>query len=80
MTDFLLNHQHDPDECETAFAAWRSFDSPLRGVPAPSTCLAGGHRIWWQVEADDEAAALALLPDFVASRTEVTAVRYVEVP
>jgi hypothetical protein len=80
MPDLLLQHQHDPGECETAFAAWRSFDSPLRGRPVPSTCLAGGHRIWWSVEAADEAHALALLPDFVAARTEVTAVRYVEVP
>jgi hypothetical protein len=80
MSDFLLQHRHEPGECETAFAAWRSFDSPLRGRPAPSTCLAGSHRIWWLVEADDESAAFALLPDFVASRTEVTAVRYVDVP
>jgi hypothetical protein len=80
MSDFLLQHRHEPGECETAFAAWRSFDSPLRGRPAPSTCLAGGHCIWWLVGADDEAAALALLPEFVAARTTVTAVRYVEVP
>jgi hypothetical protein len=80
MSDFLLQHRHDPGECETAVAAWRSFDSPLRGRPAPSTCLAGGHRIWWLVEAADADAALAQLPDFVAARTEVTSVRYVEVP
>jgi hypothetical protein len=80
MSDFLLQHRHDPGECETAFAAWRSFDSPLRGLAVPSTCLAGGHRIWWSVEAPDEAAALALLPDFVASRTEAIAVRLVKVP
>jgi len=80
MSDFFLQHQHDPGECETAFAAWRSFDSPLRGRSALSTCFAGGHRIWWRVEAPDEASALALLPEFVASRTEVTAVRFVEVP
>jgi hypothetical protein len=80
MPDFFLQHRHDPGECESAFAAWRSFDSPLRGDSAPSTCLAGGHRIWWLVEAPDAAGALALLPDFVAARTEAIAVRYVEVP
>jgi hypothetical protein len=80
MPAFFLQHEHDPSECEPAFAAWRSFDSPLRGSSAPSTCLAGGHRIWWSVEAADAAGALALLPDFVASRTEVTEVRYVDVP
>jgi len=80
MSDFFLQHKHDPSECDSAFAAWRSFDSPLRGSSAPSTCLAGGHRIWWLVEATDAAGALALLPEFVAARTEVTAVRYVELP
>jgi hypothetical protein len=80
MSNFLLQHRHDPGECEAVFAAWRSFDSPLRGHPVPSTCLAGGHGIWWWVEAPDEAGALALLPEFVASRTEAIAVRYVEVP
>jgi hypothetical protein len=80
MSDFLLQHHHDPGECESAFAAWRSFDSPLRGSSAPSTCLAGSHRIWWLVEAPDADSALALLPDFVASRTEATSVRYVAVP
>lgn len=80
MSDFLLQHRHDPSECDSAFAAWRSFDSPLRKSSAPSTCLAGGHRIWWLVEAPDAAGALALLPDFVADRTEITSVRYVEVP
>ena len=80
MPHFLLQHRHEPGECETTFAAWRSFDSPLRGRPAPSTCLAGDHRIWWRVEAEDEAAALGLLPEFVAARTEAISVRYVAVP
>jgi len=80
MSNFMLQHRHDPSECETAFAAWRSFDSPLRGSAVPSTCLAGGHRIWWCVEAPDEAGALALLPEFVASRTEAIPVRYVDLP
>lgn len=80
MSNFMLQHRHDPSECETAFAAWRSFDSPLRGSTAPSTCLAGDHRIWWCVEAADEAGALALLPEFVASRTEAIPVRYVDLP
>ena len=80
MPNFLLEHQHSPEECETAFAAWLSFDSPLRGHSAPSTCLAGGHRIWWTVEASDEDDALAQLPDYLASRTEVIRVRDVVVP
>lgn len=54
--------------------------STARGLSAPSTRLAGGHRIWWSVEAPDEALALALLPVFVARRTEAIAVRHVKVP
>jgi hypothetical protein len=80
MNNFLLTHKHQPGECEATFAAWHGFESPLRGIPAPSTCLAGNHRIWWWVEAADESDALAQLPDYVAERTEATRVRPVEIP
>ena len=80
MPQFLLQHRHAAAECAAAFAAWRGFDSPLRHHDAPSTCLAGGHAVWWQVEAHDHRAALALLPAFVASRTEAVAVRDVRIP
>jgi hypothetical protein len=80
MPNFLLQHQHSPEECETAFAAWLSFDSPLRGRSAPSTCLAGGHRIWWWVEAPGEDEALAQLPGYLATRTEAIPVRFIDVP
>ena len=45
MTIFLLQHEHEPDDCATAFAAWTGFDSPLRHKAAASTCLAGGHAV-----------------------------------
>jgi hypothetical protein len=80
MAFFILHHRHEPLECAAAFAAWTGFCSPLRHCPAPSTCLAGGHAIWWQVEAPDGGAALALLPHFVAKRTVTTEVREVEIP
>lgn len=80
MPVYLLHHRHDPDECAAAFAAWQGFDSPLRHRPAPSTCLAGGHEIWWQVEAPDDSDALALMPRYVAERTRPIAVRDVEIP
>ena len=80
MNDFFLNHQHQPAECEASFAAWHGFESPLRGNPAPSTCLAGDHRIWWRVRARDEAEALEQLPAYVAARTEAVRVRPVEIP
>ena len=53
MPFFLLQHSHDAQECAAAFAAWQGFESPLRHRRTPSTCLAGGHSPWCQVEALD---------------------------
>ena len=80
MPMFLLQHQHSPGECAAAFAAWQGFDSPLRGCPAASTCLEGGHSLWWRVEAPNGWAASALLPPYVGRRTRVIAVRDVQIP
>jgi hypothetical protein len=80
MPSFLLHHQHAPGECAAAFAAWQGFDSPLRGQSAASTCLAGGHAVWWRVEAADRQLALALLPPYVARRTDAIHVRDIEIP
>jgi hypothetical protein len=80
MPVFLLSHRHEPHECAAAFAAWQGFDSPLRHGRAPSTCLTGGHGVWWRVEAPDQDGALALLPRYVAERTTAIEVRDVEIP
>jgi hypothetical protein len=80
MPVFLLHHQHEPDDCAAAFAAWSGFHSPLRHRPAASTCLAGGHALWWRVRAEDGAAARGLLPRYVADRTKVIEVREIEIP
>ena len=80
MRAFLLSHRHEPSECAAAYAAWQGFDSPLRHRWAPSTCLAGGHAIWWHVRAPSAESALGLVPAFVAARTEVIPVRDVEIP
>jgi len=80
MPVFLLSHRHEPGECAAAFAAWQGFDSPLRRGRAPSSCLAGGHGVWWQVEASDRDHALGLLPRFVADRTTAVEVRDVRIP
>jgi hypothetical protein len=80
MPPFLLRHHHTPGECAAAFAAWQGYDSPLRGRSAASTCLAGGHAVWWRVEAANGQAALALLPPYVAHRTHAIAVRDVQIP
>ena len=80
MARFLLEHRHAAGECASAFAAWLGFESPLRHHAAASTCIAGGHVVWWHVDARDRHAALALLPDFVAERTEVRRVHDVLIP
>ncbi len=80
MPVFLLHHRHEPAECAAAFAAWQGFHSPLRHHPAPSTCLAGGHAIWWRVDARDQREAIALLPRFVGVRTTPVEVRDIEIP
>jgi hypothetical protein len=80
MGTFVLHHRHQPDECAASFAAWAGFASPLRHSLVPSTCLDGGHGLYWTVEAADRAAALALLPRYVADRTTAIQVRSVEIP
>jgi hypothetical protein len=80
MPTYFLHHEHTAAECAAAFAAWLGFASPLRHRHAASTCLAGGHSLWWSVQADDAASALALLPKFVARRTTPIEVREVEIP
>jgi hypothetical protein len=77
---FALIHRHDPADCPVAYAAWRGFASPLRHRPAMASCSQGAHRICWTVEAPDPATALALLPPFVADRTNVDPVREVSIP
>jgi hypothetical protein len=80
MPLFVLSHCHEPHECGPAFAAWKGFDSPLRHHTAVASCIDGGHRAWWIVEARDADAALAQLPPFVAERTEVEPAHEVTIP
>jgi hypothetical protein len=80
MATFLLHHRHAPDECRAAFAAWCGFESPLRHRPTASTCLAGGHALWWRVDAPRADDARAMLPAFVARRTLIVEVRDVVIP
>jgi hypothetical protein len=80
MGTFALIHRHRPSECRIAIAAWRGFDSPLRGGRPLGSCISGGHRIWWVVQAADSAAALAQLPPYVAERTIVEQVREIPLP
>ncbi len=80
MPKYLLHHVHAEHECHAASAAWTGFASPLRRSTAASSCVSGGHGVWWRVEARDADAALALLPPYVARRTKAIAVRDVQTP
>jgi hypothetical protein len=80
MRRFLLHNRHQPDECGVTFAAFKGHPSPLRRHETASSCLTGGHEIWWVVEAETVDAALALLPRYVAERSTAIPVRKVLIP
>lgn len=80
MPSFLLHHRHEPDKCGVAFAAFKGHESPLRHEATFASCAAGGHEIWWIVEAESEAEALALLPHYLAQRASVSAISEVHIP
>jgi hypothetical protein len=80
MPRFLLHHTHEARECPASFAAWKGFQSPLRHRATIGSCLAGGHEIWWQLEAASPAVALGHLPRYVPERTEVIRISDVHVP
>ena len=80
MARFLIHHRHAPEECGVAFASFKGDASPHRGKATFATCLAGGHEIWWVVEAADPETALSQLPYFVASRSTAVEVRDVRMP
>jgi hypothetical protein len=77
---YLLQHRHAPQECGIVFASFRGYESPIRHESTIGSCRSGGHELWWTVEAESEAAALALLPVFVAARTTATPVSEVSIP
>jgi hypothetical protein len=80
MFRYLLQHHHQPRECGVVFASFKGHHSPLRHKATLASCRSGGHAIWWEVEADTEQDALALLPTYVADRTTVARVSEVEIP
>jgi hypothetical protein len=80
MSRFLLQHHHQPRECGVVFASFKGHLSPLRHRATLASCRSGGHAIWWAVDAESEADALALLPAYVADRTTVAHVNEVEIP
>ena len=80
MFRFLLHHEHGPQECGVAFAAFKGQRSALRHQETLASCAFGGHAIWWVVEAPSEEDALAQLPFYLAERATATRVSPVEIP
>ncbi|WP_241841693.1 MULTISPECIES: hypothetical protein [unclassified Pseudofrankia] len=82
MATFVLCHRHGPAECRFVFASWHGFDSPLRHGRALASCGLGDdeHQMFWTVDAADAEAALALVPRYVATRTEAVPVIEFPVP
>jgi hypothetical protein len=80
MPRFLVHHRHAAHECGVVFASFRGHESPLRHRATLASCAEGGHAIWWELDAQDEKAALALLPFFVAERSVVSRVSQVDIP
>lgn len=80
MSHVVLRHTHRPGECGVAFAAWNGFDSPLRRRPALCSCRHGTHELVFVVEAASADAALAMLPPWLAARTEASPVDEVPIP
>jgi hypothetical protein len=80
MAQYLLQHRHEAHECGVVFAAFKGHESPLRRRATVASCPAGGHQIWWTVDAASENDALALLPFYVAERTTAARVSQVDIP
>ena len=80
MARFLLEHTHTALECGAVFASFKAFQTPLRHRATAGSCDFGGHRIWWQVEAETADDALAQLPQYVAKRTSAIEIRDLQIP
>lgn len=80
MPSFMLHHRHEPRECGVVFAAFKGYESSLRHRATLASCISGGHAIWWTVDAATEKEALAMLPFYVAKRTEAIRVGEVLIP
>jgi hypothetical protein len=80
MIRYLLHHSHEADRCGVAYAAFKGESSPLRHGTAVASCLAGGHEMWWVVDAGSADEALAQLPHVLATRSTATPITEVQIP
>ena len=72
MATYVLAHTHGEADCRVVYAAWRGYESPLRGQIAFASCASGDHHMFWTVQADSPSEALNQLPPYLAQRTHVS--------
>ncbi len=71
MSEFILYHTHEAEECGEAFAALKEADA-LRGVATFfCSCPSGEHGGFFQLEAAGPDEALGLLPERLRATTRV---------
>ena len=61
MSRYVLSHRHEAHECGVVLASFKGHESPLSRRTTLASCRAGGHAIWWTVDAESEAEALGKL-------------------
>jgi hypothetical protein len=79
MIRYLLHHSHEASRCGVAYAAFKGDTSPLRHGTAVASCHAGGHEMWWVVDAGSADEALGQLPHFLATRSPATQTTEVQI-
>ncbi len=79
MSTFVLAHVHEQADCQVVYAAWRGYDSPLRGLDTMASCANGDHHMYWTVDAASAHDALQQLPPYLAQRTHASEVRRVAI-
>ncbi len=79
MSTFILARAHEKAESRDACAAWRGYDSPVRGLAAMASWATGDHHMHWTVDANSTLEALKQLPPYLAERTHASEVRRVAI-
>ncbi len=80
MAEFIIDHTHEPTECQAAFDSLKDAHESLRGTEFFCTCPGERHGGFFLVEAPDAEAAMALLPETMRSTSTVYAGETMSVP
>ncbi len=69
MSEFILHHTHQAEECAEAFAALKEADSLREAATFFCSCPSGEHGGFFQLEAASPDEALSLLPERLQATT-----------